>query len=266
MHDFVRQRTGALAKSLFEQSAQAIEVVNFKGHQEVQNEFVGDLLAKGYYIGRQVKMTKRISIWMNVEGSNEKKYADMNKGQSGFVQGMLNGMPVVAFNVTFKGGEERSATAAIKDQHLSFDVSAASSSSDIAAAKVASGGGGGDKSLPKGFEFLEAADGENITVHKKWIAHSATTALETKLRNLHSRLGLALACLIENVPKYTEADLHVVVRNNKTEVWTARDFPAHGIVLAPETTEWKDRLWCQGSSVLVKYGTMCLHVLTVHLF
>ena len=239
-------------------------MVNIRGHKEIKNEFVGDLLAKGYYIGRKVKTARRISLHMNVDDTAEKKYADVAKGHPGFVHGMLNGLPVVSFHVTFRGGEERSATAAVKPENLSFDVGEASSSADISGSK-GSGGGGGSKAM-KGFEFLKKDGDEAIVVQKKWVANSATAATETKLRNLHSRLGMSLASLMEVAPTYTENDFHIVVRNGKTEVWTAKDFPAQGITFVPETTEWKDRYWCQGSSVLVKYGSMCLNVLIFYLF
>ena len=249
---------------MLDNADQAIEVVNIRGHQEIKNEFVGELLAKGYYIGRKVKLTRRISLNMAVDESNETKYADVAKFHPGFVQGMLNGLPVISFNVKFRGGEERNATACVKPENLSFDVGDEPSSSSGLTGTKGSGGGGGTKI--KGFEFLKKDDDETIVVHKKWVANSATVAVETKLRNLHSRLGMALASLMDEAPKYSESDLHVIVRNGKTEVWTAKDFPAHGLVLVPETTEWKDRYWCQGSSALVKYGTMRLHVLTLYLF
>ena len=134
---------------MFDNSDQAIEVANIKGHQEIKNEFVGELLSKGYYIGRKVKTTKRISLLMSVDDSNEKKYADVAKGHSGFVHGMLNGLPVASFHVAFRGGEGRSATAAVKPENLSFDVSEASSSTDIAGTK-GGGGGTGAKNVMKG--------------------------------------------------------------------------------------------------------------------
>ena len=235
--------------------------MNFKGH-EIESTFVGDLLAQGYYIGRKVQTKIRISLNMDVEGTNEKQYADVVKGSIGYVQGMVKGLPVVQFDVVVNGKRLR-ASAGIKTANLSFDVPETSSSSGGAAPRATADKGG---ALPKGMGFLKTDAIETIVVHP-WGGRSASVAAETKVKNLHSRLGMSLACLMDSVPDYTESDFHLVTRNGKTEVWTAKDFPAHGIVLVPECTEWKDRHWSLGGrSVLVKYGTMYPHVLRILFF
>lgn len=229
---------------------------NFKGH-EICSTIAGELMEKGFYVGRKVQLTRRISLKMTVDASGEIKYVDVAKGSIGSVIGVAKDTPVVQFNTIHKG-VAYSADAAVKVGNLTLEVhepeSAASSSSGLAGGNT--GSVAGKKQLKKGFEFLEQKEGELVEVSPDWSKLNATNHTDTRIKNLHSRLGMALAALIESVPVYNEKDLHVVTRSGKLEVWTARDFPAKTLLLAPETTEWKERLWCQGGkAVLVKYGT-----------
>ena len=208
-------------------------------------------------MGRKVQLTKRISLHMTIVGGNEAThYADLVKGTIGYVEGMLKNLPVISFEIDGKD-RKLAATAAIKPANLTFDVKEEGASSS------SSGGGAAasKKALAKNLDFLKsedaaAAETETIEVHDKWCANVATTSMDTKVKNLHSRLGMSLAAIIEAAPVYSQKDFYVVSRNNKIEVWAARDFGANTIVLAPETTEWKERLWSKTRSVLVKYGTM----------
>ena len=64
--------------------------------------------------------------------------------------------------------------------------------------------------------------------------------------------------ILERTPRLAEGRyLHVVHRAStiaarKTEVWTARSFKEHELVLAPWTTDIRDRMWTQGLAVSVK--------------
>jgi hypothetical protein len=231
---------------------QVVEATNFKGH-EIQTTIDGELLEKGFYVGRRVALTKRMSINWTQDGKDTKKYADLAKDSVGYIQGVAKGVPII----NFVSGD-LSASVAIKLQNLTLDLPDAASSSGSGS----SGAAPADtkamkkhKEKLKQFEFLDVKEGETVEVDTTWAANLATTANETKLKSLNSRLGMTLATVIEMVPTYGLEDFHVVTRNSKVEVWAAKDYPPNTIVLAPETNEWKDRLWSQSRSVLVKYGT-----------
>ena len=206
-------------------------------------------------------MTRRISLNMNTDATGEVRYVDVMKGTVGSVVGVATAKntPVIHWDVVHKG-ISYSADAAIKLEVLSLDIQEAGSASGASSSGLAGGSGGGGVSLAgkkvkKGFEFLDAKEGELVEISPNWSKMNATKHTDTKIKNLHSRLGMALAAVIDSMPVYGEKDLHVVSRSGKVEIWTARDFPAKTLRLAPESTEWKDRMWSQGKSVLVKYGT-----------
>ena len=198
-------------------------------------------------------LTKRMSVNWTLDGKETKKYADVNKGTIGYFQGVAKGVPVI----NFVNGD-LSASVAIKLINLSLDLPDAASSSGSGSSKAAppdSKEMKKQKEKLKEFEFLDVKDGENVEVITTWEANVATRAMETKLKSLNSRLGMALATIIDMVPTYGLGDFHVVTRNNKVEVWAAKDYAPNSIILAPETNEWKDKMWSQTRSVLVKYGT-----------
>ena len=221
---------------------------------------IDDLKAKGFYVGRKVQLTRRISLNMEDQAdASVKQYTDVVKGTIGYVEGMVKDLPVISFTKQWNG-KTWTASAAIKEGNLTLDVKEpAAGEAASSSGGGGSGSGSGKKSLDKEFAFLkvgESADKDRIEIHDKWSANLATTCLDTKVKNIHSKLGMTLAAVIETVPVYTAKDFHVVTRNSKVEVWTGRDFPAYTLVLAPETTEWKERYWTTTRSVLVKYGTM----------
>jgi hypothetical protein len=47
----------------------------------------------------------------------------------------------------------------------------------------------------------------------------------------------------------------MVKRGNVFEVWTAREFPANSLILAPECSEIKDKYWTQGRSAMTRNGS-----------
>ena len=243
-----------------------IEACNFKGH-EIEKTFVGQLQAKGFYVGRKVQLTKRISLNMTIEGTGEVQYTDLVKGTCGFVEGAMKDMPVVSFSL--EGKKNKHCTAAIKTSNLTLDVqeipAGEAASSSGSGGSGGSGGvvGGGKKGTQKGFEFLDGAN-DTIDVHTHWPEIAATKSIDMTTRNLHSKLGMTLAAIVESMPTYTTADFHLVSRNQKLEVWTARDFAAKEIMFAPESNEWKERVWSHTKSVLVKYGDMCQMSFTQH--
>lgn len=235
-------------------SAKVLEACNFKGH-EIQATVEGELLEKGFYVGRRVQLTKRMSVKQDVEGTTDKKYADIKEGSVGTVAGVVEGKPAVTFFNLIVKGEQRSCTVAVKTSSLSFEIPEASSSSGSASASATTAAQS-QSAVPKNMEFLLGADGDTIDIHKQWHLSNATNAIETQVKSLHSKLGMALAMVISEMPVYTSKDFYVITRNKRVvEVWTARAFAKHEIKLAPETTEFKEKVWTQTRSCLVKYGT-----------
>ena len=205
-----------------------------------------------------MQLTTRISLNMTVEETGETKYCDVVKNTIGSVVGVANDSPVILFN-TVVNGVGLTATAAMKVSNLTLDVN---EDANPATKKGGSSGSGDGPSLAgsstdhlKGYEFLKAKDNETIKFHKDWTTKNATKHTQTQVRNLHSRLGHTLAAIIDQCPVYGPADFCIIERNGKVEIWTSRDFAAKEILMAPECTEWKERCWTTGKSVLVKYGT-----------
>ena len=90
-----------------------------------------------------------------------------------------------------------------------------------------------------------------------WIGLQDDDSNATRLQIIKAKATLAMHLVLEEVrrsktPLSTE-DLEVVHRQNRagvwrTEVWTKRKFDANELMIAPWTTEIKDRLWTTGLS------------------
>jgi len=77
----------------------------------------GDLFEAGFWVGRKVALTKRISTNFG------KKYCDVNKSETGFVKGTADGLLVVIFTKNFGGKVgEVSADVKIKPGNLTVAI------------------------------------------------------------------------------------------------------------------------------------------------
>ena len=75
---------------------------------------------------------------------------------------------------------------------------------------------------------------------KKWSARDSANDPESQLKALHSKLGFSMLSVLQQMPTYSEADLHLISREEDVEVWTARDFKAWELQLGADCTEFKD--------------------------
>ena len=78
---------------------------------------------------------------------------------------------------------------------------------------------------------------------------------DVSLKHQHSTARFAMRLVPDSTDNYTSNDLTMVKRGNVFEVWTARDFPANTLILAPECLEIKDKYWTQGRSAMTRNGS-----------
>lgn len=210
----------------------------------------GDLFEAGFWVGRKVALTKRISTNFG------KKYCDVNKSETGFVKGTADGSLVVTFTKNFGGKVgEVSADVKIKPKNLTVDIGESEEkkvSSLTLAATPATTTPPGAKKHPKHLEFLSTLPGD-VQTSAGWWNQQARASDESKLKMLHSSLGFSLQTLFDWAPTFGQKDLCVAMRDGKAEVWALREFKAHELVLVPETNEWKDRHYTSGTAALTRF-------------
>ena len=61
-----------------------------------------------------------------------------------------------------------------------------------------------------------------------------------------------LDSVADNLPKHSQKDLLIVKRKTEYEVWTLKDFKAGSLMLAPVSSEIKQRFWTAGRAAIVK--------------
>ena len=85
-----------------------------------------------------------------------------------------------------------------------------------------------------------------------WPKHLCSDDVDIKKQRVKESLGFVLKCVEDQTPVLTQDDVLVVRRNKVLEVWTNRDFAKGTLILAPTTTEYKDRYFTVGRSALVQ--------------
>ena len=130
--------------------------------------------------------------------------------------------------------------------------------------KVAAGGGAGvgaaaavgkKRKLPAHFAYLDDDTDATIEI-VEWKPEAKPD--EFKQRALQSTVGYLLKEVADLCTTVTSKDITTIRRDGTLELWTHRDFAANTLVLAPLTTEMKDRMWTYTKSVLVA-NTAPLH-------
>ena len=81
--------------------SEVVEAANFKDHQFTKTVH-SDFVDKGYYVGRQVYIKKRITIVVDEKAKYRK---DIVSGQQGIIKGVANDQLVVTFELTTKAGD-----------------------------------------------------------------------------------------------------------------------------------------------------------------
>ena len=103
--------------------------------------------------------------------------------------------------------------------------------------------------VPTGYEYLEL--GTLIPDWKQWLVRHDNDHTVGLLR---SSLGFVLANIVETIPEFTPADLTIAKNGDGPyDLYTHRAFKAGELALAPETLDWKTRLWTNTRSVLTKH-------------
>ena len=94
--------------------------MNFKDHK-FQPTSEGELLEKGFYVGRQLWISKRFTA----EFGPSKVRRDLNVGTSGIMKGTVKDMPVVVFE-SMVNKKLMETSVAIKTINLRFEAPAVS--------------------------------------------------------------------------------------------------------------------------------------------
>jgi hypothetical protein len=242
--------------------AEVVEAANFKDGK-FEETISGELLERGYWVGRKVVLIRRLSVDVGKKGP---RY-DINVGDCGFIRGVVSDKIVVKFSRKIKD-ELREFDVAVKTANMSFDIEKHAKAPGASTAQAVLGAAkGSGKALGKAFAFLKVKGQEADTVDiLKWQHMQARSSDEMTVKLIHSALGCSLKAVIDALPKFNETDLAIVKRNNDIyEIWTLKEFAPHKLVFAPESNEWKDRNWCFGKSALVKYDTTSRYIHTVRI-
>ena len=224
--------------------------MNFKDNAFVES-VSSAMMAKHLYVGSKVVVIKRISTTFT-----DGPYADITTTNFGFIKGESDGEPVVNFQKLINGKVYK-ADVKVKVDNLelykegSNDTPAASSGGSRSAAPTAAA----KLKLDTKFEFLANDSTTSLTIVGAWAKQMATDHEDTKLKLLNGCVGFSLKNVLDVLPRYTDKDLVVCIRDQEVEVWTVRDFEKGALVFGPETNEYKNRNWCQTRSALVKFDT-----------
>ena len=207
-----------------------------------------ELLKIGLGIGTKVSLTKRTTIEFDVSKLSKKRKTfrkDAQVGDQSWVQGVAcvnkQYRPLCEFACDFDGHEVK-ALVAMKPSSLkvgSLEVKKGAKETTAASSQVL-----------KGFEFLGTSD-KPTEVVKHWKGKLTSADVKSEHSYIHSYIGHALRSVTCAVPTFTEDDLHIIIRGGKTEVWTARPFKKGELVLAPCSTEYKDRYWTYNKAAIV---------------
>lgn len=214
-----------------------LSAANFEGHNLVKVE-TDALLEAGMAMGSKVVLGRRISV----EFGPKKQRADVQKGSETVITGVCGGLPVVEFTRVF-GKHRYTAAVATKISNLSlFEPSSGSASTKPPPSS---------SSAPKGHAYLvKDGDDEVVEIVPQW--HKHTVAHDTAFQQVYLKhmIGFQMKTISTVLPEYTAEDFTVVKRGAAVEVWTARKFKAHELMLAPETTEFKDKYWTGNRAVI----------------
>ncbi len=203
---------------------------------------VEEFVKRGFRIREHVVLTKRITVKY---GAGEDDRKDVAVGTKVPIKGFVGTEHVVCEFDIATGSKNKAKTVEWK---VNADKLVLESNyvPPVSAEKKAK-----DK-----FEFLKNETGDDMSVVEKWednLIEKDENIANYRLRNL---ISFTMDSVVKKLPKYTSTDFLVVKRQSQHEVWTLRDFKAGAIMLAPESTEIKPRLWTAGRSAMVKNTTV----------
>jgi hypothetical protein len=227
---------------------------NFDGHTLQKNP--DEVLVKcGFVVGARVELLKRITVPFGPKGIRK----DVAEGTVAFVKGIAKGLPVISVTAVINKVEFTSDVAVtptkLKVVGASSLGSGSSSSGDHTARKD------GVKDVPEKpvdvipKHFLIAGDESQVEIVQDWKQHLTCSDEKVQFSYAQSTVGFLLHTVKQALPAFTEDDLTIIKRTNSKsehfELWTKRAFKANTLVLAPCSTEYKDRYWTQHRAALV---------------
>lgn len=212
------------------------------------------VLANGFKIGDKVKLMKRITVEYTL-ASGKKYRKDVSAGAELFIVNAKTNKsgiwPVLEFEAEAEDGEQVSVQKEIAPDKISKISAEAAEPEEEKPEKTYK---------VKGLEFLgKIPQGQKAKSHKKWHNHLPNQDEDALLSRVKDRVNFALWSVLESLPKYTDADLHVVEitdegGNSTLQVWTARRFEAFGLMLGPDANHVLDRMYTQGKSSVIRGG------------
>jgi hypothetical protein len=226
---------------------------NFKDHKFVTT-LDAELIDMGMHIGAKVWNMKRLSTDF-LDPSNRAKThrTNIEVGTSGIVKAYVNGKDgtiekvVVYFETTVGDNKIAKADVSIKPENLSAKEPDGKDKSRGGVASSSATGSTGKVGAGYGY----VVDGTVIREWPNWLARHDS---EQQVGMIRSSLGFVLANVVESLPEYTVKDLTIVKNSDGThDVFTHRNFTAGEIAFAPETLDWKTRLWTNSRSVLTQH-------------
>jgi hypothetical protein len=229
---------------------------NFDG-----SKFVGgqteELEKLGFSHGVKAALVRRITVTFKAgDGSQQRK--DIQKDTLVSIMGYSAPGHVVIEVQTTHEGASLVGTVAIKPENLALADGAKQKPDKAAIAKA--------KASAKAFAGLEYVFGEKkkgeamgnaeevelIRGWEKWLVRNDG---ECQMSYLKNTISFELKLLTKVVPSLSSDDITLVKRvGGGFEVWTHRNFAAGELVLCPEASEIKTRMWTQGRSALLKLG------------
>ena len=141
-----------------------------------------------------------------------------------------------------KDHEDRSLTAEHVTAATNLEVIAASASADPEPSL-------GMVRPPKGYAYIgESPAGTTFNIFKTWGKQLPEHDMEDKMTKTKQRVGFLMSMVTQSMPTYKESDLTFVQRKvgakpGDVEVYAARDFKAHELILAADSTEMKHRMY-----------------------
>ena len=195
-------------------------------------------------------VVRRMSWMVSIEGRPEFR-RDVNEGTEGVVEGWADlGQKQILLKVLLDlPGGPRSVVHQAYPRNLQLtqdyklaqagEASSAGSSSDNRASETASS----PNKVP-GW-LLDNDDASRVKTEPNWTRLLSDADSLNKTFWLKSRVGVCLEALQENLPTYSEKDLHVAHRQSdkgvwRTELWTKRAFGPQELVFAPLSSQVED--------------------------
>jgi hypothetical protein len=217
-----------------------------------------EVLQAGYFIGREVCLTKRLT---GITADEQQQRKDVLAGVVGKVIELPSDASkriTISFHVPQKGKKspyDVHIKALIDDVDFA-DTDSVKASKEVEANNTTTNTKVKEEAIYKKYAFLKKPDEPDaalpvqINIKKLW--EGQQVAVDNSLMQTKLKCQLALSAIADETELVAPDGLVLVTRGGKAEVWTEKQFKKGTLIIAPSMAEVKDRYWTLGRSVLLR--------------